>query len=143
MFKFFDEYTIRPKIKKMFLIVNSSAELLYYQIWKFDHMISYIDFFNIMIYDYVDFVNIIITYQINLYSLFINNIQSILFFTNAAVRNYIKTDVSTHKISLNMFFYERAYQQTNDIKKSFHDVDEGFFEIKIWNYKMLFQSNVI
>ena len=42
-----------------------------------------------------------------------------------------------------MSFYDRVFQRTNNIKKSFYDVDENSFKEIIWDYKILFQTNVL
>lgn len=124
----------------MLLTVASPAGPSHYQIWKFDRMVPYIDFFNIMAYDYADPLNIITTHQANLYPSLINSTQSTPFSTNAAIEDYVKAGVPTHKISLGMPLYGRAFQQTDGMGKSFHGVGDGSFEKGIWDYKMLPQS---
>lgn len=126
----------------MLLTVVSLADSLNYNKWKLDCMTPYLDFFNIMTYNYADFFSTVTAHQSNLYSS-PNNFQSTSFSTNVAIKDYVRADVSVHKINLSMSLYGRAFQQTNNMRQLFHGVGEDSFEKRIWDYKVLPLSSVI
>lgn len=94
-------------------------------------MISYLDFVNVMTYNYIEFFDIVIAHQNDLYFSIYNDSRFTFFFINVVIKYYINIKISIIIINLNMFFYNRVFQHTNDMKKSFHDVNENSFEKEI------------
>jgi chitinase len=127
----------------MLLFIVVSADSQNYKKLKLADMTIYLNFFNIMTFDYVDFCDIVAAHQINIYSCIKNNSRFTSFFTDAVINDYINADVSIKKINLSMSLYDRVFQRTNDMRRSFHDVDEDSFEKRIWDYKDLSQADVV
>jgi len=111
----------------MLLIIASSAGSQNYNKLKLAEMASYLDFFNLLAYDYIGFFGNVTEHQANLYSS-ADILLSTSFFTDAAIKDYIKAGVSVNKITLSMPLYGCAFQQTNGMRKHFHDVSKGSFE---------------
>jgi chitinase len=141
--KTLDTYINQYRSNKMLLIIVVSIDSQNYNMWKLSNMIFYLDFVNVITYDYVEYFDIVIAHQSNLYSSIYNDSQFTSFFTNVAIKYYINAEISIIMINLDMSFYDCVFQHTNNIRKSFHDVDENFFEKEIWDHKALFQSNAI
>jgi len=111
----------------MLLTIVSSAGSQNYNKLKLAEMASYLDFFNLLAYDYADSFGNVTEHQANLYSS-ADNLLSTPFFTDAAIRDYIKASVPVNKITLSMPLYGCAFQQTDDMKKCFHNVSKDSFE---------------
>ena len=101
-FKLLDAYTTQHQMKKMPLTVASLAGPSNYNKWKFELMILYLDFFNLMAYDYAGSFSTITAHQSNLYCSRLNNSRSTPFSTDAALKDYIKAGVPAHIITLGM-----------------------------------------
>lgn len=111
----------------MLLTIASSAGPQNYNKLKLAEMASYLDFFNLLAYDYAGSFDNVTGHQANLYPS-ADNLLSTSFFTDAAIKDYIKAGVPANKITLGMPLYGRAFQQTDGMRKRFHGVGEGSFE---------------
>ena len=105
-------------------------------------MTPYLDFLIITVYNYTDSWGNITEYYVNLYS-FTDNLGCTLFSTNVTFKEYTKLSVPADKIVMSMSLYSRAFKQMNNMSEYFYDVDEGFFENSIWDYKILLQISAV
>jgi chitinase len=108
----------------MLLTIASSAGSQNYNKLKLAEMASYLDFFNLLIYDYVGFFGNVTEHQANLYPS-ADILLFTFFFTDAAIKDYIKVSVLVNKITLGMPLYDRVFQQMNGMRKHFHGVSKG------------------